>query len=283
MAGRKRLRKQPKLRRMKATGSAALPKIVVPPAAKKRRKRNRASLRAPVRSLIPILTSARWISLGLLAVCVWALLTIGRDETFFLTEIPVEGAISMPVSEIVAGSGLYGRHIFAADPNEAAARIGQIPGIVSATVTLDWPNMVSIQITEDSPIAVWQQAGQKFWINAEGELEPMRAEINGLLLIESEEGESVGEQTFISEDVLLGALQLRELRPNIDRLYYQPGNGLSYQDGRGWRTYFGTGLEMEQKLVVYETIVEDLLGRAITPAYISVRNQAKPYYTTNGG
>ena len=81
-------------------------------------------------------------------------------------------------------------------------------------------------------------------------------------------------------DVLAGALQLRELRPNIDRLYYRPGAGLSYQDGRGWRVFFGSGLEMEQKLAVYETVVENLTERQVQPDYISVSNHQKPYYMT---
>jgi hypothetical protein len=78
--------------------------------------------------------------------------------------------------------------------------------------------------------------------------------------------------------VLSGALLLRQLRPNIDKLYYRPASGLSYDDGRGWRAYFGSGTDMNQKLAVYETIVTDLLARQIQPAYISVSNQEKPYY-----
>jgi hypothetical protein len=38
---------------------------------------------------------------------------------------------------------------------------------------------------------------------------------------------------------------------------------------------------MNQKLVIYETIVEDLLARGLTPQYISVSNQEKPYYRAN--
>jgi hypothetical protein len=99
---------------------------------------------------------------------------------------------------------------------------------------------------------------------------------------EAEAGEEIAEPAadvaFVPSAVLQGALQLRELRPNIDQLYYRPSGGLSYQDGRGWRAYFGTGRDMHQKLVVYETVVADLLGRGLTPEYISVSNQEKPFY-----
>ncbi|RIK17338.1 MAG: hypothetical protein DCC51_12495, partial [Anaerolineae bacterium] len=90
--------------------------------------------------------------------------------------------------------------------------------------------------------------------------------------------ESASQAAFVPQPVLAGALQLRELRPNIDKLIYKPSDGLGYQDGRGWTAYFGTGHDMHQKLVVYETIVASLLERGARPAYISVANQHKPYY-----
>ena len=147
----------------------------------------------------------------------------------------------------------------------------------------EWPNVVSIQVTETTPIALWKQNGRTFWIDQDGEFIPARATSSGLLLIESELDEPLAEDGYVAEDVLAGALQLRQLRSNIDRLFYEPGNGLSYQDGRGWRAYFGSGLNMEQKLAVYETIVDDLIDQAVVPAYISVRNEAKPFYMPSGG
>lgn len=282
MFKRKRRRKQPNLRRVKATGPTALPNVVVPPAAKKRKRRNRRQYSLPLVAIKRVVSSARWLSLALLAVTVWAFVLIGQNESFYLTSIPVSGNASISASDIVSGSGLAGAHIFSVDPGDAASRIDELPGVISATVSIEWPNVVNIQIAEDTPVAVWVQAGERYWINDSGTLIPARAEASGLLLIESEQEEPVGEATFVGDDVLDGALQLKMLRPNIDRLYYQPGSGLSYQDGRGWRAYFGSGTDMEQKLAVYETVVEELVARSVMPAYISVRNHTKPYYMANG-
>jgi cell division septal protein FtsQ len=278
----KRRRKQPNLRRVKSTGPAALPNVVVPKAAKKRKRRNRRQYSLPLAATKRILTSARWLSLALLVVTAWAFVLIGQSESFYLTNIPVSGNASIAASDIVSGSGLAGAHIFSVDPKNVASRIDDLPGVISATVSIEWPNVVNIQIAEDTPVAVWVQDGERYWINDSGTLIPARAEARGLLLIESEQEESIGEATFVGDDVLDGALQLKELRPNIDRLYYLPGSGLSYQDGRGWRAYFGSGTDMEQKLAVYETIVEELVARSVVPAYISVRNHTKPYYMVNG-
>ena len=284
-----------------------MPRLRVPKTARRRRRRNqRQWLQRPKLAIKNVLLSARWISLTLLAISVYALYLTAMDESFYLTLIPIEGIDTIPPAEIVAASGLGGAHVFSVDPTIAAERINNVPGVISASVSIHWPNVAAIQVTEDSPIAVWRDKGTDYWVNRNGTLMPARSGGQTLLKIESEipavasvptieettaaadettNGEAVeviptidSSLPFIPQEVLAGALQLRELRPNIERLYYRPSGGLSYEDGRGWRVYFGTGSDMQQKLVVYETIVDDLVGRGLSPTYISVSNQNKPYY-----
>ncbi|HFE66748.1 MAG TPA: FtsQ-type POTRA domain-containing protein [Chloroflexi bacterium] len=308
-SSRKR-RKQPRMRRMDTVAPISQPRLRIPKAAKKRRRRNRRQrVRIPTAGIRQALFSARWISLTLLAFTVYAIILTGQFEDFYLTQIPVEGVVSIPAAEVVEASRLAGVHIFATDPNEAAQNIMALPGITAASVKVTWPNKVAIAVEEDTPIAVWQDGRNQYWVTKDGGLIPARTATVGLLTIEAElteteqlqqelaaEAEAIAaeKQTteneaedaattiasppFLPHEALVGALQLRQLRPNIDRLYFRPGNGLSYQDGRGWRVYFGTGNDMEQKLVVYETIVEELLAQGITPVYISVANQERPYY-----
>ncbi len=311
-----RLRKQPRMRRVQSATAIPLPgkakrrPLGVPPRAqmpstanKRRRRNSQQRIRQPLSALWGMVLSPRWISFALLAATIYALVLIGRDPRFYLTYIPVEGTSAIVPDNIVARSGLAGSHIFAANPQAAAERITELPGVISATVTLRWPNNVVVGIREETPVAVWREGDQAYWINEDGRLLPALAQSVGLLEIVSEidseqaraeigeleigedEGEEVeqaaeqvAEIPFISADVLAGAIQLRELRPNINQLYYRPSGGLSYQDGRGWRVYFGSGQNMHQKLVVYETLVEELLSRGIQPAYIGVSNQERPYY-----
>lgn len=213
-----------------------------------------------------------------MAVCVMAFLVIGHNDSFYLGAPRVEGASSLTESQIISASGLAGTHVFAADPGVAAERIGLLPGVVSASVYLEWPNIVNIQIEEDAAIATWEQAGERFWIYEDGTLLPAGLSAKSGLHIISEIEEPVGEQLFIPIEVIEGARQLQEIRPNINQLYYKPGSGLSYQDGRGWKVYFGVGQDMNQKIVVYETIIEHLTSRGVKPVYISVANQLKPFY-----
>ncbi|MEW5987721.1 MAG: FtsQ-type POTRA domain-containing protein [Chloroflexota bacterium] len=278
---RRKLRRQPAAngrRRMAAAAPGVAYEQMVPRTARRRRWRNNSRVRPSLLTLKRVATSGRWFSLALLALCVASLLLIGLDEDFYLTQIPVEGVSAIPPAEIVAASGLAGAHIFAVNPAQAAEAIGDLPGVISATVTLNWPNQAHIRVGEDAPLAVWEQAGQRYWVGQDGRLIPARLEVTGLLLIRSEAPPAVEELGFVPPDVLAGALQLRQLRPNIDRLTYRPANGLVFQDGRGWQAYFGTGTNMRQKLVVYETLVEELLARQVTPDYVSVSKETKPYY-----
>jgi hypothetical protein len=290
------------MRRLDSAAFVAQPKLQVPKTARKRRRRNFRRFHLPVAGMKQVLFSARWVSLLLLVMVITALSMIGQDEQFYVTTIPVDGANSIPAAEIVAASQLARQHIFAADPTGAATGILAVPGVLSATVTVQWPNLVHIQVKEDSPKALWLEGSNQFWVMANGRLLPARSDVLGLLVIEAEgitaeaatavpptEGGGspaaaappAATTSFVAAEVLNGALQLKALRPNIDRLYYHPGSGLSYQDGRGWRAYFGSGLDMEQKLVVYETIIEQLLAQEITPAYVSVANQERPFYRSH--
>jgi hypothetical protein len=327
----------------------------VPETARKRRRRQKTQgIRFGLSALKRILFSSRWISLGLLGLTIFALVIIFQERRFYLTYIPVDGAISLSSQEIVAASNLAGNHVFSADPAQAAEQITALPGVISSTVSLEWPNQVLISITEEQPIAVWQENGTAYGITNSGRLVPVGYPLTGLLQIIPEEGtiavpaasptdaeasetasdvgtgesgneaveaaepaqesapaaedlseEEAGDETvaqpnnnrgasesavenvdvdletslsFVPQEVLKGALSLSELRPSISELYYRPSDGLSYQDERGWRVHFGTGNDMNQKLILYETILNDLLTRGINPRYISVANKSKPYY-----
>lgn len=286
----RRLRKQPRVRRVQST-AIPMPRNVVGEGAQRRRRRNRQQriqMKLPTATVKQMVSSPRWISIALLCVSLYAMYTIGIKGDFYLTYIPVEGISTISPDEIVGASGLAGAHIFSANPEQAAARINELPGVISATVTLEWPNLVQIAVQEDTPVAIWQQAGKEYWINSQGYLMPARREMPELLHIQSESTEVMEDaegnllRAFIPLELLAGAQQLQALRPNLGTLYYRPNDGLSFDDPQGWRVYLGVGTNMHQKLVVYEAIVTDLQERSLQPEYISVSNPTKPYYRAFG-
>ncbi len=308
----RRLRK-PTMLKTQATAPTLAPARRVPSTAQQRRRRN--TLRpvlTTAQTLRQALASARLISLAMLLMCVYALYLIAANDYFFLNTIVVHGTVNLVPAQVVEASELGGQHIFAANPSQAAEAISQLPGVRSATVQLQWPQEVVITIQEETPVLVWEEGGQRYWVNVEGRFIPVVArEAQRLLRVVAEmpllpaalapavatatatpdslpagTGEAAEAPTFrpqtylpfMPQEVLVGAQQLVELRPNIDQLFYTPYGGLSYQDGRGWRAYFGVGHDMAEKIVIYEAIVETLLARQVAPEYINVSNPHRPYY-----
>jgi hypothetical protein len=203
---------------------------------------------------------------------------VGADATYYVTQVEVAGAATLSQRAIIEASRMEGMHIFWLDPAEAARGVAEIPSILTATVEIVWPGAANITVSERAPVLAWDQAGDRFWVDEEGRLMQARHEAPELLLILSQQPDRLFVGERIPFDVMAGALQLQQERPNIDSLFYEAGNGLSYEDGRNWRAYFGTGLDMNQKLAVYEALVVDLQARGLQPRYISVINKDKPFY-----
>ncbi len=299
----RRLKRQPKLRRVDALATP-IPSTVVPRVVARRRRRNRQPFKFPTASVMGALASPRWVSLGILLLCLYTLNFVGSQTDYYFTKIPVQGVFSITPDEIVTTSGLAGQHVFAVDPEVAAEKIAATPGVLGASVSVTWPNQVSIEIKEDQPVAIWEQQGVPYWVNQSGALFPARINVPGLLRIhtdypdailgtmsENEAAEIEGEIGLfdvgaVPEELIESAFLLKKLSPNgqeLNRLAYQPGQGLSFEDERGWDVYLGVGVDMSQKLAVYNALVDELASQGLTPLYIDVSNPAKPFYRVNEG
>ncbi|MFK7801159.1 MAG: cell division protein FtsQ/DivIB [Anaerolineae bacterium] len=304
----KQLKKQPKLQRANKTGM--FNGVVAPAASVTRRKRAKTwrKVEGPLKVVQNIVFSARWISLAMLGVAGYLLYGFINSPDYFITQIPIVGAESIPMAEIAETSGLAGRHIFAADPELAAESILEMPGITAADVRLSWPNKVDIVVVEEQPVAVWVSNGTTWWINRDGGLFPAREDRADLMMIDAagtdgilgqaipavdldetdpaffsdEEVEEV-ETNYgsIPDEILHGAVQLSQLQPYgepIMTFRFNDNSGLHFSDPRGWDAHWGTGVDMDQKLAVYNALVNELQAQGITPIYISVENPKRPIF-----
>jgi hypothetical protein len=164
------------------------------------------------------------------------------------------------------------------DPLDVQRKVSAVPGIAAASVSIQWPATVTIVVTERIPVVSWAEGSRKSWVDADGNKFTARTDLPGLLPITVDDAATSPYKT-VPPSVVEGALQLQQLRPNIELLHYDSAHGLSYEDGRGWRGYFGIGTDMVQKLTVYEKLVSDLVARGVQPKTISVESYQAPYYT----
>lgn len=200
------------------------------------------------------------------------------DPSLYISGVKLGGAALVPAQEIYAAAGIAGQHIFWVDPAEAQRKVSAVPGIATALVRVEWPATVTIVVAERIPVVSWSEGSQKWWVDADGNKFAARADLPGLLPITVDDASGAAYK-IVPPAAVEGALQLQQLRPNIELLHYDSQHGLSYQDGRGWRGYFGVGHDMLQKLAVYEKLVSDLTAREVQPKTISVESYQAPYYT----
>lgn len=232
---------------------------------------------------LPLPRGWRLMSIALIVLLGGMLARLLLDPAMYISTINLGGAAFVPGQEIYARSGIAGQHIFWVDPVEVERNIAAVPGIAAVSVTVEWPSTVTIAVVERIPVVLWIENDDRWWVDADGAQFKARAELAGLLPITVDDpanraGIKGGDAGYVPVEAVAGALQLRQLRPNIELLHYDALRGLSYQDGRGWRGYFGVGTDMPQKLAVYEGLVADLLARGIQPKLISVESAQAPYY-----
>lgn len=203
------------------------------------------------------------------------------DPKMFVDGINLGGAALVPGEEIYAQSGIARQHIFWVDPLKVKENVENVPGIAHATVTVKWPNLVTIVVRERIPVVTWIEGERIWWVDESGQKFDARGELPGLIpvMLDDAQGTEIGGAVQrVPVEAVRGAMLLKQLRANIEVLHYDALHGLSYQDGRGWRGYFGVGQDMAQKLAVYETLVDNLAARGIRPAMVSVESAEAPYY-----
>jgi POTRA domain-containing FtsQ-type protein len=230
----------------------------------------------------------RVVSLMLFLILGGILIFLFTNDLFVVRGAEIGGVRYVPVDEVFSDSGVSGQRIVMINPLTVQKKLELSPSIETAEVLLQWPANVIIRVREREPAIVWEQGGKSYWVDLNGHLMIERRNLPNLLHVINEgeaipfqcPGPSCEDQDAITIDpeVVRGAQHLKTLRSNIDVLYYDPVRGLSYQDGRGWRAYFGVGATMDTKLIVYETLVATLEARGVHPIYIDVSNPDAPYY-----
>lgn len=231
---------------------------------------------------------------------------------FEVGAVEVYGVERLAAGDLQTASGVIGESIFAVDPRQVKASLEQAyPDLASIRVQVGLPAKITITVTERQPFFAWVMGDTTLWIDSDGYIFPARGEAGSLLTIIADgppparplELELPPDQLHNKElletarlkaeaeaaihpradlPILEAATILIGTVPSETALVYSPNDGLGWNDPRGWRVYIGASLrDLEQKMLVYQAIVEYLAGQGITPAMVSVAQLHAPYYRLN--
>ena len=253
----------------------------------------------------------RLLSFVLVIALAYFVLTAFRSPEYQVSAVEISGLQRLSAEEVLGNLNLAGKHIFAVQPGEVADRIAaSYPELRDIQVTVSLPARVSISVVERQPMFTWQMGNRSMWVDTEGYLIPARGEAADMLtisanalplyqmdkdlrefgsskIIQDKAIEKPGQSDLmffaqtkhIDSTLLVAVLQLNAWMPNESTLLYQKQRGLGWADTRGWDVYIGQKLEsINDKMVMYETIVRELEEQGINPSMVSVEFLNAPYY-----
>jgi len=210
---------------------------------------------------------------------------------FRVSNAQIIGNQRIPAEEINAALELNGRPVFLQTPVKLRERaLLAYPELASVEVSVDFPNIVTVNVTERQPVVLWQQDGGYAWVDETGTAFRPRGEAPGLIVVQALgapptitvlDADPLAPPPFISDDTVKALMALAPFVPAGTPILYDPATGLSWTDGRGWQAIFGTGGdEVEVKVRVYQAMVDWLTQRGIRPILINVAYPDAPFYRT---
>jgi cell division protein FtsQ len=247
----------------------------------------RAIVRAPVLN-IPQL-GPRWVSAALTFVLGFILFTMWTASPFTVTSANVRGNQRLGAAEINSMLGMIGSPIFKAVPAQIEANLHTaFSDLESVNVHVSFPNRITVDVMERTPVLAWYQNEVLTWIDASGVAFMPRGEVPGLVLVAANDSPTqippdpalpFYEQKFIAPEMIQALSVLARDVPAGMLMIFDPLYGMGWQDPRGWTVYFGLdSKDIPIKQVVYQAIVDTLTLKGVQPSLISVEYLNAPFY-----
>jgi cell division protein FtsQ len=248
-----------------------------------------ASLRLPT---LEMNLGNRWISGLIAAICAGLLFMMWSMEPFVVGSAKLIGNERLSAGDINAVMGIMGKSIIEASPQQLKYNLqAAFPELKDVRVSVGFPGSVTVRVIERQPLIAWQQDSKVSWIDAEGVAFPPRGAAEGLIPVLALgdppplEADADYENINLMVKPLLTAQTVQAMQsmigymPEGTTLIYEPDYGFGWNDSRGWKAYFGkTTGDMPMKVTMYQTVVDNLAQRGITPTMVSVEYPNAPYY-----
>jgi hypothetical protein len=222
----------------------------------------------------------------LLGVALYILLS---QPYFRVPNATVLGNNRLTREEIETASGTLGQSIFTVQPDEVEARLRMsFPELLSVQVDVYLPNHVYVTMTEREPVILWQQDEGYTWIDATGVAFRPRGIVTGLVPVKglvipppgpAPLNDPLSPTPYMQQELVDSILLLAPHVPADTTMVFDRTFGLGWTDTRGWKAFFGTtAKDMPLKIRVYQSLVDSLLNRGISPTMVNVMYPDAPFY-----
>jgi hypothetical protein len=230
----------------------------------------------------------------------------------------VSGLKRLKSSDVNAVLNISGTPIFTLDPAQMERDLlSAFPEFSAVSVSVALPRLVKVDVSERIPVMTWRQGDRTELVDAEGFAFPMRINAttlitpvveaygdppgivpviiqtplsdlamagdakqaaNQLIFGSSAPNQAVYARPLLTPDMVSAIRTTARLIPANAPLIYDSRHGLGWRDERGWQAYLGDVEEVEMKLSVYGTLIQELTEAGLQPALVSVEHVHNPYY-----
>ena len=268
-----------------------------------------AELQLP--SLPMVKVGWRALSGLLAAMMVACLFILWKSPAFQVNTVEAEGLQRLSVGDLNGVMDILGSSVFSLDPEAIQWALKQnFPELSSITVRVGLPAKVLISVTERQPVLSWYQNESEVWVDAEGVAFLPRGNPGTLVRVAGQgetpaaiagvavplvnsvlpngmtvpakagdEAAAFADPASLPVDLVQAIVTLGGMIPAEIQLVYDSSYGLGWEDPLGWEVYFGLQTsEMQQRLVVYQGVVDYLIDHGLQPELVSVEFLHAPYY-----
>lgn len=223
-------------------------------------------------------------SLMALIAAVALIIWFHQADDFFIyqEDVAFRNLTYVDPDELYQSSQMEGWSVFWLNRDQIKEGITSHPYIADANISVSLPGQVSVQVTEQEPLALWVTDAGTLWLLEDGTaLAARHGETQGLL--EIYDGQAAARQVSyeptvgINREVLDNARKLAGYFPDLRSVTFSSGVGLNFSaPGSNLWVYWGDGTSFETKFKNLLTIQNELSQGRIQGQLADLRVPEKP-------
>jgi len=228
-----------------------------------------------------------------------------KMPNFVVQNIETSGLSAYEINDFENILQVNGKFVYEIDPQVLEAKLTETyPEIMGLNVIINFPSQVLITGIQRTPVVEWKNGDTSLWIDKDRNIFPSRGKADTVIMVNSSNDPPLSfEDSFLMDlnsdkkndeekdieqsltnkrvDKLLfdAVVRIGTQMPENFVISYDSRTGIGWNDPRGWYVSFGNDLEnLDEKLMVYETVLKEFIAKNIQPSFISVENLHAPYY-----
>ncbi len=220
---------------------------------------------------------------ALVAALALASLVLALSGSYPIREVEVAGASRVDPRTVREAAGLEGASVFWASAAAAASRVGALPAVRRARVTIRLPDRAVVEVEERRPALFITSAGTTLFADESGVLFAAAGPASGLATLEDETGAARAgarvEPALVAAAVQIAAREPAYFGRAVERIRLTSGYGLVVVLSGGTELRLGTPDQVDVKLETARQIVVARAGNRLD--YVDVRNRENPVFFPN--